>query len=233
MEEKAYTVSEAVRLIGVESHVLRYWEEELKIPIRRTSQGHRIYSEADIHTFQSVKQWKEKGIQLKAIRLLLDAPEGAKEEAFDEQLRAIAYGAGIPEEGAEERHFSGKEEERSEEMEVSEFSEECGEWDEESGTDSESLCEIVPTGETQGNMEKAIQLLRQMMEEVVAQQNQKLEQQITGQIREEMELLYLQYFQAVQEAAAAREELQGEARSREMRDGIVRRILKRLFSEKR
>ena len=37
MDEKLYSVSEAVRLIGVESHVLRYWEEELNIPIQRTS----------------------------------------------------------------------------------------------------------------------------------------------------------------------------------------------------
>ena len=71
MDEKEYSVSEAVRLIGVESHVLRYWEEELQIAIRRTSQGHRIYSQENIDTFCQVKKLKEKGIQLKAIRVLL------------------------------------------------------------------------------------------------------------------------------------------------------------------
>ena len=38
MEEKEYSVSEAVRLIGVESHVLRYWEEELHVPVGRSTQ---------------------------------------------------------------------------------------------------------------------------------------------------------------------------------------------------
>ena len=56
MEEKIYSVSEAVRLVGVESHVLRYWEEELKIPIRRSSQGHRLYSERDIELFGKVRE---------------------------------------------------------------------------------------------------------------------------------------------------------------------------------
>lgn len=42
MEDKTYSVSEAVRLVGVESHVLRYWEEELHISIQRNAQGHRL-----------------------------------------------------------------------------------------------------------------------------------------------------------------------------------------------
>lgn len=71
MEEKEYSVSEAVRLVGVESHVLRYWEEELQVEIRRTSQGHRIYSESDIRLFCRVRELKEQGIQLRAIRVLL------------------------------------------------------------------------------------------------------------------------------------------------------------------
>ena len=52
MEEKEYSVSEAVRLIGVESHVLRYWEEELHVPVGRSTQGHRMYSERDIALFR-------------------------------------------------------------------------------------------------------------------------------------------------------------------------------------
>ena len=39
MEERSYQVQEAVRLIGVESHVLRYWEEELGITVGRTSRA--------------------------------------------------------------------------------------------------------------------------------------------------------------------------------------------------
>lgn len=69
--KKEYSVSEAVRLVGVESHVLRYWEDELSLEIQRTSQGHRIYTRQDVETLQRVKELKEKGIQLKGIKILL------------------------------------------------------------------------------------------------------------------------------------------------------------------
>ena len=89
MDEKEYSVSEAVRLIGVESHVLRYWEEELQVAIRRTSQGHRVYSQENIDTFCQVKKLKEKGIQLKAIRVLLFETEQDREKAFHDILYAV------------------------------------------------------------------------------------------------------------------------------------------------
>lgn len=34
MEETIYSVSQAVKFLEVQSHVLRYWEEELGLPIR-------------------------------------------------------------------------------------------------------------------------------------------------------------------------------------------------------
>ncbi|MCC8067391.1 MAG: helix-turn-helix domain-containing protein, partial [Clostridiales bacterium] len=74
-----YPVSEAVQKSGVPSHVLRYWEDELRLTIRRSPQGHRIYSEADIVMFQKVKELKDKGIQLKAIRLLLEHSENPED----------------------------------------------------------------------------------------------------------------------------------------------------------
>ena len=35
MEETIYSVSQAVKFLEVQSHVLRYWEEELGLPIKR------------------------------------------------------------------------------------------------------------------------------------------------------------------------------------------------------
>ena len=43
-KEERYLISETAKLVGVESHVLRYWEEELKLPIRRNELGHRYLS---------------------------------------------------------------------------------------------------------------------------------------------------------------------------------------------
>ena len=44
--EKCYTVAETVKLTGVKSYVLRYWEDELSLPIRRNELGHRCYTQA-------------------------------------------------------------------------------------------------------------------------------------------------------------------------------------------
>ena len=44
MEETIYSVSQAVKFLGIQSHVLRYWEEELELPIGRNEMGHRYYT---------------------------------------------------------------------------------------------------------------------------------------------------------------------------------------------
>ena len=67
--EKIYMISDAAKNVKVEAHVLRYWEEELKLPVKRNEMGHRFYTEEDIKLFQRVKDLKDQGLQLKAIRL--------------------------------------------------------------------------------------------------------------------------------------------------------------------
>ncbi len=69
--EKVYLISDAAKQVQVESHVLRYWEEELKLPIKRNEMGHRYYTEEDIARFKEIKDLKEQGLQLKAIRNML------------------------------------------------------------------------------------------------------------------------------------------------------------------
>lgn len=71
MEDIHYSISEAGKLVGVESHVLRYWEDELRIEIPRNGKSHRYYTELHIRLFQKIKELKEKGYQLKAIEQVL------------------------------------------------------------------------------------------------------------------------------------------------------------------
>ncbi len=66
-----YMISDAAKEVQVENHVLRYWEEELELPIHRNESGHRIYTQEDVQRFCQIKQMKEKGLQLKAIHTLL------------------------------------------------------------------------------------------------------------------------------------------------------------------
>ena len=64
MMQEMLLISEAAKQVEVETHVLRYWEEELQLPIKRNNMGHRYYTGEDA--------LKEEGLQLKAIRSILE-----------------------------------------------------------------------------------------------------------------------------------------------------------------
>ncbi|MEG2775530.1 MAG: MerR family transcriptional regulator, partial [Acetivibrio sp.] len=71
MNEGHYIISDASRRLKVEPHVLRYWEEELQLEIPRNEMGHRHYTEDNMSLLKKIKNLKEKGFQLKAIKLAL------------------------------------------------------------------------------------------------------------------------------------------------------------------
>lgn len=78
MKEKRYSISEASRLLEVENHVLRYWEEELELTIPRNELGHRYYREEEIQLLNCIKELKNKGFQLKAVKEVLPDLEQKK-----------------------------------------------------------------------------------------------------------------------------------------------------------
>ncbi|NCB99361.1 MAG: MerR family transcriptional regulator [Clostridia bacterium] len=71
MEEVRYTISDAAKMVEVESHVLRYWEDELALDIPRNEMGHRYYTQHEIEIFCQIKALKDRGFQLKAIKDVL------------------------------------------------------------------------------------------------------------------------------------------------------------------
>lgn len=95
MEKVRYMISDAANIVNVESHVLRYWEDELELNIPRNEMGHRYYTKENIQEFQRIKELKEQGYQLKAIRMIvhnipLDETEtGAAEAKAAPDLRQI------------------------------------------------------------------------------------------------------------------------------------------------
>ena len=48
MEKVRYMISDAADMVHVETHVLRYWEEELDLTIPRNEMGHRYYTRDNI-----------------------------------------------------------------------------------------------------------------------------------------------------------------------------------------
>lgn len=71
MGEVRFMISEAAKQVKVESHVLRYWEEELDLNIGRTEMGHRYYTKDDIQLFRCIKKLKDEGMLLKDLKPLI------------------------------------------------------------------------------------------------------------------------------------------------------------------
>ena len=116
MSETHYLISDASKKVDVESHVLRYWEEELEMNIPRNEMGHRYYTDFHIRLFKQIKELKEKGYQLKAIKHALeqmkkdgklegeltdelleqDMDAALKELKEEESTAMVAAGEGMP-----------------------------------------------------------------------------------------------------------------------------------------
>ena len=91
MEKVRYMISDAAGLVNVEAHVLRYWEEELELDIPRNELGHRYYTKENIEQFLKIKEWKEKGYQLKAIKMLVH--EKSTEPEVETETRELLSAA--------------------------------------------------------------------------------------------------------------------------------------------
>lgn len=80
-------ISDAAKEVNVENHVLRYWEEELHLPIKRNELGHRYYTQEDVERFKQIKGMKERGLQLKAIKMVL---KNGKLDVISQSEHAVA-----------------------------------------------------------------------------------------------------------------------------------------------
>ncbi len=89
MDKLRYMISDAAGLVNVEAHVLRYWEEELELNIPRNEMGHRYYTKENIQQFLKIKELKEQGYQLKAIKMVIHNGKNPEEAAV------LATGAGV------------------------------------------------------------------------------------------------------------------------------------------
>jgi DNA-binding transcriptional MerR regulator len=94
VEKVRYMISDAAQIAGVESHVLRYWEDELGLEVPRNELGHRYYTRENIQEFQRIKELKEQGYQLKAIRMILHGEDPGAAQLQTGADAACAFGTG-------------------------------------------------------------------------------------------------------------------------------------------
>lgn len=167
MDEKLYFISEVSKIVGVEPHVLRYWEEEMGLVIQRNLQGKRCYSERDVEQLCRIKYWKDKGLQLKAVKEFMegqDWTEGGK------QMEAAA-----------EKEVVEAENETETETEIE------TETEAETKTEEEQDFALITVEESSDSMQKLEQLLDYMIGRALDRNNEKLVREICDTILQELE----------------------------------------------
>lgn len=189
MAEIHYLISDASKKVDVEAHVLRYWEEELELPIPRNEMGHRYYTEYYIRLFQQVKLLKEKGYQLKAIKAALEKSmaDGSvvPGEVLEEDVLAALKETGGGEEG---REISDSELEKNEGTELSEE-------DSKSGWKGRGSMEELLAGE---KMEQFQKLINHIIGHAMEENSEKLSQDISYLVHDKL-LKEMEYLMRVSE----------------------------------
>ncbi len=95
-----FRIGEVAELVGVEAHVLRYWETEFKLRPHRSSSGQRLYRKSDLARFLRVRQLlHEEGFTIAGARkVLLEGGEagaksagglGVERDALKDALRRV------------------------------------------------------------------------------------------------------------------------------------------------
>lgn len=72
-DKKYFSMGEASNLLGVKDYILRYWEKAFKnfFNVKKIS-NRRIFQKSDLVTFLKIKELSEKGLNVKAIKKVLE-----------------------------------------------------------------------------------------------------------------------------------------------------------------
>jgi len=104
-----YRIGEVSEIVGVQPHVLRYWETEFRsIRPQKSSKGQRVYSRRDVEKLLRVKDLlRNQGFTIAGARKRLNEPAVAAEEALavpalSEAVSVVESQPSVPERGAKD-----------------------------------------------------------------------------------------------------------------------------------
>lgn len=102
LTKQYFRIGEVSQLVGVEPHVLRYWETEFPtIRPRKSQSGQRVYSQQDVDKLLRVKELlRNQGFSIAGAKKRLRETPGPEEQRAI--ARALEVGA-VPPEGARKR----------------------------------------------------------------------------------------------------------------------------------
>ena len=86
-----YRIGEVSEIVGVQPHVLRYWETEFRsIRPQKSSKGQRVYSRRDVEKLLRVKDLlRNQGFTIAGARRHLSKSKGSNKAERDELLNRV------------------------------------------------------------------------------------------------------------------------------------------------
>lgn len=189
MSETRYIISDAAKMIDVEPHVLRYWEEELGMEIPRNEMGHRYYTDKEVRLFTNVRDLKEKGFQLKAIKMILstlsDASPASNIISLDDVRKTFSEADELPKALDAERpphqRSAASDEVPEDKSEMAESALVKAELDEH---------EVIEALSAEDKMKHFKYIMDSIVMESLDKNNEILEDKITGKVIKEMDYLF-------------------------------------------
>ncbi|MCI7812085.1 MAG: helix-turn-helix domain-containing protein [Lachnospiraceae bacterium] len=186
MEETRYMISDAAKKVEVEAHVLRYWEEELELPIARNELGHRYYTGENIQIFQSIKELKERGFQLKAIKVLL--PEIMK-KGIKNTDHIIDLEEKLIQRASEETMAGNSNENRIKSEENHSNCEDSDECEEKASNGTSVVMQFPNAPAASDHISQFQAIMDQILEQALQENNKELAQMVSESVEKEMKYL--------------------------------------------
>lgn len=85
LQEKDFlTVKDVAEMLETEAYVLRFYEKELNLNIKRNAKGHRVYTLDDVEMFRKILEMREQGLQLKAIEGIMHDTNKEVKESYEQ-----------------------------------------------------------------------------------------------------------------------------------------------------
>ncbi len=86
-DQSTFRIGEVSELVGVDTHVLRYWESEFRMKPRRSASGQRLYQKKDLSQFLRIKHLlHEEGYTIAGARKVLAGGGEARAAAVDDKV---------------------------------------------------------------------------------------------------------------------------------------------------
>lgn len=85
-----FRIGEVSKIIGVDAHVLRYWEREMDLEPHRSNSGQRLYRKIDITEFLRIKRLvHDEGYTISGARNILQKERQTNDGVAMEHLETI------------------------------------------------------------------------------------------------------------------------------------------------